>query len=102
MLVDTYNAILGGIDLWLREQGYTSVLNLSYRRGSPSYAGVPNVTLPDHRVFLRINGEWLQVGVLKPNGSFSEFDETMLELSDPEMFYHLVVILEGTRGQNTS
>lgn len=100
--MNTYNAMLGGIDLWLREQGYRSVLNLSYRRGSPSYAGAPNITLPEHRVFLRMAGERLQVGALRPNCSFNEFDETMLELSDPAMFDHLTAILEKARDQNTA
>lgn len=99
--MSTNNATLGGIDMWLRERGYMSILNLSYRKGSPCFAGTPNITLPSQRVFIRMDDDRLLVGLIKPDCSYTEFDRVMLELSDPEMLDNLVTILEN-RNESTS
>ena len=87
----TINAFLGGIDIWLREQGHKSALNLSYRKGSPCFGGVPNITMPDSKLLLQIKGDRLVVvrvdhdehGVIQYCGNWS------LELCDPVMFDQL-------------
>lgn len=85
--------MLGGIDIWLREQGHYSQLNLSPRRGNITYAATPNISLPLKRTFLRIQDDRLRVCKLTYLRSFNHFDEIVLELTDPALFDQLTTIL---------
>lgn len=80
--------ILSSIDLWLRQNQYYSVLNLTYTVGRPCYGGVPNICLPDnHRALLMVVDQRLVV--------YMNRRSVELQLSDPSVFEQLLELLDA-------
>ena len=100
--MNTANAMLGGIHLWLKERGIKTTLNLNYERGRACFASAPNISVVDSRIFLKIDGQHLYMGraTHDDQGQLIYSKIALLELSDPAMLDDLEELL-GTHHANT-